>query len=124
MLYDLMSSDATALNRGAQRLDRQCRRVLLPRGQTTQRGNDFLAGQLQSIFNSHPFQPLCQCGTTGQRGWTAISEESRGFDATSTNQQTETQTIAADRICFFSDCVCVCEFTRVARMREVIFEGF
>src|ERR1700716_744638 len=98
--------------------------MLLPRWQATERGNDFFAGQLQSICNSHPFQHLCQRGTAGQRGRTAVSEESRGLDAAITNAQIQAQAISADRICFFSDCVCTWKFARVARMSEVIFEGF
>ena len=113
-----------ALNRHPQGLDRQCRRVLLPRGQTAERVNDFLAGQFQGIFDSHSFQHSCECGAAGQRGRTAVCEEAHGLDAAILNSQTETQTITADRICFFSDGVCVGEFARVARMREVIFEDF
>ena len=98
--------------------------MLLPRWQTTERGNDFCACQFQSICNSHPFQHFCQNGTAGQRGRTTVSEKSHGFDAAITYAQTQAQAIAADRICFFSDCVCVGEFARVARMRQMIFEGF
>lgn len=89
MVYALvLLAAAAALNHSSQRFDRQCRRVLLPRWQTTEHANDFLAGQLQSIFNSHSCQHLGQRRTARERGRTAISEKSRGLDAAIMNAQT------------------------------------
>ena len=98
--------------------------MLLPRGQTTYGGHNFLSLQLQSVFNRHSFQHLRQCGTAGKRRRTTIGEKTRALDAIITNEQTETDTIAADRVCLFGDGICTSEFAGVARTREVIFEGF
>ncbi len=98
--------------------------MLLPRGQTTYCGHNFLPLQLQSVFNSHSFEHLRQCGTAGKCRRAAVGKKSRGLDATIPNAQTQAQAITADRVCLFGDRVCVGEFARVARMREVIFEGF
>ncbi len=76
--------------------------MLLPRRQPSDRGDDFLARQFQSVFNRHPFQHLCERGTTDKRRRTAISEESHGLYAAVTNSQTEPQTIAAHWIRLFS----------------------
>jgi hypothetical protein len=110
--------------RSPQRLDRQCGRVLLPRGQTAEGGYYFLPLQLQSVVNSHSFQHLRECGTAGKCRRTAIGKELRGLDPAIANAQTQAHAITADRVCLFGDRVCVSEFAGVARMRKVIFEGF
>jgi hypothetical protein len=120
----MLLSDSAARNRRTQRLDRQGRRVLFSRRQTPNRGDDLFAGQLQGICNSHSFQHLCQRRAARQRRRTAVGEEARGDDPAIANVQTQPQAIAADGVRLFSDCVCSGYFAHVARVREVIFEGF
>jgi hypothetical protein len=113
-----------ALNRRPQRFDGQSCGVLLPRRQTAKGADDFLPLQPERVLNSHSLQHLRKGGTAGKCRRAAVGEKSRGLDAAITHAQTQTQAIAADWICFFSYCVGVGEFTRVARIREVILEGF
>jgi hypothetical protein len=123
-LLPALDHSAATLESTSQRLDRQCGCMLLPRGQTTNCGYNFLSLQLQGIFGSQSFQYLRQRGTAGKCRRTTIRKKSRGFDATVANQQAQAKAIAADRVGLFGDRVCIGEFAGIARMREMIFEEF
>ena len=112
------------LNRGAQRLNRQSRRVVFARRQTTERIRNFLSRQLHRVRDLHSFDHFSEDRTAGQRRRATVGQKARGFDATITDAQTQAETIAAYGICLFRDRVRVREFAGIARIREMIFESF
>ena len=98
--------------------------MLLPCWQPAYRADNFFSRQSSGAFDGHSFQHFRQRRTTRKCGRTAIGEKSRGFNATVTKAQSETQTIAADGIGFLSGRISIREFPSVTRMRDVIFKGF
>ena len=97
---------------------------MLARRQTTERIGDFFSRYLHRILVTYSFDHFCEHGTAGQRRRATVGEKARGFDATITDAQTQAQTIAADRVCLLRCGVRVREFAGIARIHEVIFEGF
>ena len=97
---------------------------MFARRQTTERVGDFLPRQLHRICDFHSFDHFREHRTAGERRRATVGEKARGFDATIAKAQTQTQTIAADWVCLFRDRVRVREFAGIARIREMIFEGF
>ena len=98
--------------------------MLLPRWQTAESAHNFLPLQPERVFNSHSFQHLRKCGTASKCRRAAVGEKSHLLDTAVTYAQTQAQPIAADGICLFSCRVGIREFARIARIRDVIFEGF
>ena len=98
--------------------------MVFARRQATERVGNFLPRQLHRIRDLHSFDHFSEHGTAGERRWAAISEKARGFDATVAKTQTQTETIATDGICLLCNRVRVREFAGIARIHEVIFEGF
>ena len=83
-----------------------------------------LTRQQQRPFNCLADNQLRQNRTTDQRRRTAVSQEARRFNNSFAHAQRQVQAIAADRISFFADGVRVGDLAGVARVCDVIFEGF
>ena len=98
--------------------------MLFPRRQTADGIHDFSSRQAHRVSYGHAFKHLRQCGAASKRGRTAISQKSRCFDPAVINPQTQPQAIATNRIRFLSNGVRVGQFSRIAGLSEVIFEGF
>ena len=96
--------------------------MLLLSGQTANRFDDFLSRQLHRIFYRHSFDHFREGRAARQRGRAAVSEKARNFNAAVPNAQTNTETIAADGVCFVGDGICVRQFACVARICDVILE--
>ncbi len=98
--------------------------MLFSRWEATERVGNFLSRQPHRVHDLHPFDQIGEHGTAGQRRRAAVSEKAGSFDATITNPQTQTQTITADGVRLLRYRVRIREFTGVARVRKMIFEGF
>jgi hypothetical protein len=98
--------------------------VVFARRQTAKRVRDFLPRQLDRVRDLHPFDHFREHGTARERWRATVGEKARGFDATIAKAQTKTETIAADWIRLLGDRVRVGEFAGIARIRQMIFEGF
>jgi hypothetical protein len=94
-----------AFNRSAQCLNRQSRRVVFARRQTTERVRNFLSRQPRRIRDVHSFDHFREHGTAGKRRRATVGEEARGLDPTIAQAQTQPQTIAAYWVCLLRDCV-------------------
>ncbi len=110
-------------DRTAQSLKRQRGGMLLSCGQTTNRSNQFTASQQHCFSNRPSNNQLRQNRSTNERRRTAIRKKGGRSNATLANAQRETEAIAANRIRLFSGRTSVGEFTGVARIGDVIFEG-
>lgn len=97
--------------------------MLLARGKTVERAHYVLTSQARGLLYSHAFDHLCEHGTARERRRTAVGQEACGLYAPIAQAKSQAQAITADRIGLFGDCVCVRQFTRTARVRQVIFEG-
>jgi hypothetical protein len=107
-----------------QRLNRQRCGVMFSRRQTTDGFHNVVSGQLTRFFHIHSWQHFGERRPAYQRGRTTVGKKSRGFDPTVIYAKTQSQTIAANRIRFFGNGVCIRQLAGVAWLREMIFEDF
>jgi hypothetical protein len=98
--------------------------MLLSRGQTAKRADNFLSREFHHVFERHSFDHFGEHGTAGQGRRATVSEESRRFYPALANSQAHPQTIAADWVRLLSYGVSIREFTRVPRIGNMIFECF
>ena len=78
--------------------------------------------KVPGVVDFLPFQHFCERRSADERGRASIGEEAGGFNASVIYAQTQTQTIAANRISLFGDGIRIREFAGVARIREMVFE--
>lgn len=98
--------------------------MVFARGQTTERVGNFFSRQLHRVCDVHSFDHFSERRTAGERWRATVSEKPRGLDATITNAQAQTQTIAADWVRLLRRGVRIRKFAGIARIRKMIFESF
>ena len=97
---------------------------MFSRRQTTDGFHDVVSGQVTRFFDIHSFQHFGECRPAHQRWRTTIGKKSRCFDPTVVYAKVQSQTIAANRIRFFGNGVCIRQLAGVAWLLEMIFEDF
>src|SRR2546423_9376321 len=85
---------------------------------------DVVPRESRRVFKTHPFEHDREDGAAGERRRAAVCEEARGLDATAADAERELESVAADRVRLLSHGVGVGELADVARVRQVVFEGF
>jgi len=75
--------------------------MMLARRQTTHRVDKVITRHSSHFFHSETLDHFRHCGSARECWGTTVGEKACSFDAAVVNLQTQTQTIAADRIGFF-----------------------
>ena len=91
---------------------------------TTDGFRDCILGQILRVIDRQALNHFSDCRTARERRRAAVSEKTSGFNPSVIDSKTQSQPIAADRICFLDDDIGVGKFSRIARMSDVILEDF
>ena len=107
-----------------ERFDGQSGGVLFAGGESAERVCDLRACDARGLCECETFEHGGEGGAAGERRRAAVGEEARGLDAARAEAEREAEAVAADGVRLFGRGVGVLKLARVARVGEVVFEGF
>jgi hypothetical protein len=110
--------------RGVERLGGEGGGVVFAGGESADGLGDSGAGDAGGLFERHAFEHFGEGGAAGEGGRAAVGEKARGLDAAAAQAEGEPEAVAADGVRLLGVGVRVGERAGVARVREVVFEGF